>query len=144
MEDKPLLDQVRRVVSSRPRRARRRSAPSAAARARANPPLLPPPAPKTPPGATPPPPPLPPPQLAEAHDEVVRQVLGPVKAAWQEMLRERPWEAVLGFIHAVDWKVRRRRGLAAQLSCYNTELDCSLLLPRSASEGAAQAASQPS
>lgn len=52
------------------------------------------------------PPPRPRPQLQEAHDEVVRQVLGPAKRAWAELLEERPWEALAAFLRAVDWTVR--------------------------------------
>lgn len=42
-------------------------------------------------------------QLAEAHDEVVRQLLAPARQAWRELLEERPWEAVAAFARAVDW-----------------------------------------
>jgi len=36
----------------------------------------------------------------------MRQVLGPVKQAWREMLEDRPWEGVMHFLHAVDWRER--------------------------------------
>ena len=47
-------------------------------------------------------------QLIEAHDEVIRHVLEPVKEVWRQMQEESPWEAVKAFVHAVDWKVRAR------------------------------------
>jgi hypothetical protein len=74
--------------------------------------LLPPSTLPTPPGhhlahtSPAPHPPTNEPQLSEAHDEVVKQVFEPVREAWREMLRDRPWEALMHFFHAVDWKVR--------------------------------------
>jgi hypothetical protein len=49
-------------------------------------------------------------QLAAAHDEVVQALLGPIRESWREIMRDRPWEAVMAFVHAVDWTVRRGQG----------------------------------
>ncbi|GBF94331.1 hypothetical protein Rsub_06953 [Raphidocelis subcapitata] len=43
-------------------------------------------------------------QLAAAHEEVVQALLGPIRESWREIMKDRPWEAVMAFVHAVDWK----------------------------------------
>lgn len=45
-------------------------------------------------------------QLSEAHDEVIKAILEPIKEGWRQLREDSPWEAVMAFVHAIDWKVR--------------------------------------